>query len=160
MANHYHMIIHTSDENLHRFQQYVNSRVAMKFNKREKKCGHLWGERYQSTILSTDNHYLRCIRYLYLNPVRAGEVVTPDLWSNSTFQFHAFGKAVKINVMEDNFFIVITGNKKDGNNYCESFSNLFSDLTDAEHELGLKLRKCFYGSVKFMKEMNLQYFRV
>ena len=129
----------------------------MKFNKREKMSGHLWGERYRSTILSTDEHYLRCIRYLYLNPVRAGEVDTPDLWSNSTFQFHAFGKAAKINVKGDQFFIVIAENKNINYNYCESFLNLFLDLTDMELELKIKLRHPFYGPVRFIEEMSVKY---
>jgi len=37
MSNHYHIIATATDENLHRAMQYLNSRVAVKFNKASKR---------------------------------------------------------------------------------------------------------------------------
>lgn len=157
MANHYHIIIQTPEENLHRFFQFVNSRVALRYNKREKRSGHLWGERYRATILSTDEHYLRCIRYIYLNPVRAGEVKTPNKWADSTFQFHAFGKPVEIVLSRDHFFVIVTRQMKKEFNYGETFLNLFDDCPDNEYSLKMELRRRFYGSDWFIEDMRAQY---
>jgi putative transposase len=157
MANHYHIIIQTPEENLHRFFQFVNSRVALLYNKREKRSGHLWGERYKSTILSTDEHYLKCIRYIYLNPVRAGVIANPDQWEDSTFHFHAFGQDVKINLAEDQFFIMITKSNKRKYNYSEEFQNLFDDLTNCESELRTKLCGRFFGPGEFLEKMRMLY---
>lgn len=143
MANHYHMIVHITEENLHTFFQFVSSRVALLYNKKMGRSGHLWGDRYRSTIISTDEHYLKCVRYMYMNPVRAGVVTHPGEWNESTFSFHAFGKKMGIHVVNDNFLIMVTNSSSRKVEYQEEFINLFSEKQSIDIDLKKELRKKF-----------------
>ena len=44
--------------------QYLNSRIAVRYNKKVGRSGHLWGDRYGSCIIDTDEYYLACVRYI------------------------------------------------------------------------------------------------
>lgn len=47
---------------------------AVTFNKRHKRAGHLFQNRYKSVICEEDPYLLELIRYIHLNPLRAGLV--------------------------------------------------------------------------------------
>ena len=47
---------------------------AVTFNKRHKRRGHLFQNRYKSIICEEDPYLLELIRYIHLNPLRAGIV--------------------------------------------------------------------------------------
>lgn len=47
------------------------------FNRRHKRVGHLVQNRYRSTLVDADSYLLELVRYIHLNPLRAGAV--PDL---------------------------------------------------------------------------------
>jgi len=44
---------------------------AVTFNKRHKRIGHLFQNRYKSVICEEDPYFLELIRYIHLNPLRA-----------------------------------------------------------------------------------------
>jgi len=47
---------------------------AVTFNKRHKRSGHLFQNRYKSVVCEEDQYLLELIRYIHLNPLRAGLV--------------------------------------------------------------------------------------
>jgi len=47
---------------------------AITFNKRHKRSGHLFQNRYKSVVCEEDQYLLELIRYIHLNPLRAGLV--------------------------------------------------------------------------------------
>ena len=47
---------------------------AMTFNLRPHRCGHLFQNRYKSVVCEEDAYLLELVRYIHLNPVRAGIV--------------------------------------------------------------------------------------
>ena len=47
---------------------------AVTFNKRHKRSGHLFQNRYKSVVCEEDAYLLELIRYIHLNPLRAGLV--------------------------------------------------------------------------------------
>ena len=52
--------------------QRLNSCYAQHFNRRHGESGHRFERRYHSVLIESDAHALELIRYLALNPVRAG----------------------------------------------------------------------------------------
>ena len=48
MDNHYHLLIETEKENLSTFMRIVNANYSQYFNRKYKRSGHLWQDRYQS----------------------------------------------------------------------------------------------------------------
>jgi putative transposase len=74
MTNHVHFVaVPKAAETLGVFFRNVDGTYADYFNTKYDQVGHLWGERFKSSVL--DEPYLwNAVRYVELNPVRAGMV--------------------------------------------------------------------------------------
>ncbi|MBD3397095.1 MAG: hypothetical protein GF418_15845 [Chitinivibrionales bacterium] len=72
MPNHYHLLVRCSEKPLGTMMKPLNSRYATFFNKRHNRRGYLFQDRFKS-IATQDQGYLEeLIRYVHLNPLRAG----------------------------------------------------------------------------------------
>jgi putative transposase len=58
----------------------VSGRVAQEFNKRKKRHGAFWQDRYHATAVEDGVHLRNCMVYIDLNMVRAGVVDHPSDW--------------------------------------------------------------------------------
>jgi putative transposase len=58
---------------------YVHQRYTWVVNRRNGCTGHLWQSRFASSPMD-DAHTLAAVRYVELNPVRAGLVTSPEQW--------------------------------------------------------------------------------
>jgi REP element-mobilizing transposase RayT len=86
MSSHYHLIVETRVPNLSKGMQLLNGRYAQRFNWRYGRRGHLFGGRFYSVLVETDAHLFEALRYVALNPVRAGLCETPGDWRWSSFR--------------------------------------------------------------------------
>lgn len=77
MTNHFHLLVETPDANLGRGMQQLNSTYSQAFNRRHRRVGHLFQGRYKGILVERESHLLELVRYVVLNPVRAGMVSTP-----------------------------------------------------------------------------------
>lgn len=156
MANHYHIIATATEENLSAAMQYLNSRIAIRFNKHTGRSGHLWGDRYKSCIIDNDDYYLACVRYVYRNPKRAGIVTDIKEYSDSSFNYWAFGKKMDVVLVEDHLVLSWAKSKRRVREY---FRILVLDdatwISDAEVKKGL--RRMFFGSADFVQRMHDTY---
>jgi putative transposase len=64
--------------------QSLDRRYVQYFNCRYKRTGTLWEGRYRATLIDSERYPLTCMRYIELNPVRAGMVkrATEYAWSS------------------------------------------------------------------------------
>jgi REP element-mobilizing transposase RayT len=60
--------------------QLIAGRTGQEYNKRKKRNGAFWEDRYHATAVSSDRHLIQCIVYIDLNMVRAGVVDHPSEW--------------------------------------------------------------------------------
>ena len=156
MANHYHIVATATEENLHRAMQYFNSRVAVRFNKHTGRSGHLWGDRYKSCIIDTDEYYLACVRYIYRNPKRAGIVTQIEEYADSSFNFWAFGKKMDVFLVEDHLVMRWGKSKRRIREYFKIL--VLDDATwMSETQVKKGLRRMFFGSADFMQRMHDTY---
>jgi putative transposase len=85
MTNHVHFVAVPGEaDSLGRFFRNVDGTYADYFNTKYDHVGHLWGERFKSSIL--DEPYLwNAVRYVERNPVRAGMVDRAEdyAWSSA-----------------------------------------------------------------------------
>ena len=85
MSNHVHFIVEPSTENgLAELFKFTHMRYSQYFNRKRGAFGHLWQGRFFSCAL--DNDYLyEAIRYVELNPLRAGMISKIDAykWSST-----------------------------------------------------------------------------
>lgn len=85
MGNHYHLVLETPEPNLSVGMQRLNSIYTQRFNYRHYGSGHLFQSRFHSVLLHRQTHLLELMRYVVLNPVRAGLVATPGGWPWSSY---------------------------------------------------------------------------
>jgi putative transposase len=80
MPNHYHLVVTTPNADLSHGMRRINGLYAQIFNRRHDRSGHLFQGRYGGHLIQSDQHLLESIRYVALNPVRAGLVSHPEDW--------------------------------------------------------------------------------
>jgi putative transposase len=80
MPNHFHLVLHVPQCGLSEGMQYLNGGYARRTNARYGRTGHLFRNRFWSKFIDNDSQLLETIRYVVLNPVRAGLCSRPELW--------------------------------------------------------------------------------
>ena len=70
MSNHFHLSIRTGNQSLATTMRRLLSGYVNTFNKRHKRDGHLFQNRYKSTVIDEERYFLALLRYIHLNPVR------------------------------------------------------------------------------------------
>jgi len=92
MPNHFHLILETPNGDLSRVMQFLNTRYTVYFNKKHKRCGHLFQGRYRSVLIEAVGYARELSRYIHLNPVRAKIAKGPDEYPWSSYGYY-LGKA-------------------------------------------------------------------
>ena len=88
MSNHVHLIAVPHHEHaLAQVLKQAHGRYAAYWNARRSSSGHVWQGRYYSCPLD-DSHLWKGLRYVELNPVRAGVVESPAQWRWSSAGAH------------------------------------------------------------------------
>ncbi|MGD9202785.1 MAG: transposase [Chitinispirillia bacterium] len=72
MSNHYHFLFRTSEEPLGVFMRKLNSTYAMYYRKKYRKTGYVFQDRYKSIVTQDQGYIEQLVRYIHLNPFRAG----------------------------------------------------------------------------------------
>ena len=83
MPNHVHLLAETSEAPLSRFMQGLQQSYTQRFNRTYGKVGHLFQGRYKAIVCDRDEYLMALIRYIHLNPLRAGLVEDPDAYPYS-----------------------------------------------------------------------------
>jgi REP element-mobilizing transposase RayT len=74
LPNHFHLLVRTAQRPLARSMRSLLTGYAGAFNRRHKRSGHLVQNRYRSIVVEEEPYFLELVRYLHLNPLRAGLV--------------------------------------------------------------------------------------
>ena len=92
MTNHYHLVVETLREQLSDGLHRLNGVYAQSFNRRHARTGHLFGDRFWSRLIETDEELVATCRYVLANPVRARLCTEPSAWpwSASRARFDIF----------------------------------------------------------------------
>jgi putative transposase len=86
MGNHFHFVVQIPHGGLSRGMQELNTGYTVRTNKRYGRTGHLVRNRFYSGYLKDDAHLMETIRYIVLNPVRAGLCQSPADWPWSSYR--------------------------------------------------------------------------
>ena len=85
LGTHYHLLVTTPEPNLAAGMQRLNGMHAQAVNDRHEQFGGLFRDRYQTVHVEGDGHLLALLRYIALNPVRAGLCKHPVDWRWSSY---------------------------------------------------------------------------
>lgn len=74
LNNHAHLLLRSGNSGLPKFMRRFLTGYAVGYNRRHKRFGHLFQNRYKSILCEEDTYFKELVRYLHLNPLRAGLV--------------------------------------------------------------------------------------
>jgi putative transposase len=81
MPNHVHLVLETLEPTLGDGMRWLNSRYAVLHNlRRPDPPGRLFGERFKSSLVDVEDYLAQVLRYVALNPVKAGMVPHAGAW--------------------------------------------------------------------------------
>jgi putative transposase len=104
MTNHVHLLVLPGTQSsLGKSMQSLGRKYVQYFNYAYRRSGTLWEGRYKATVIDAETYMLTCMRYIELNPVRAGMVEHPRDYRWSSYAAHAEGAADEL-LTEDRLY--------------------------------------------------------
>lgn len=89
MSNHLHLLVRPTRETLACFMRRLLTGYAVTFNQRHRRTGYLFQNRYKSIVCEEDPYLLELVRYIHLNPLRAGLVADVQALDGYLWTGHA-----------------------------------------------------------------------
>jgi REP element-mobilizing transposase RayT len=71
LPNHFHLFVRTASAPLSDFMRSLNTGYAVRFNRRHRRFGYLFQNRFRSFLVEEEPYLLELVRYIHLNPLRA-----------------------------------------------------------------------------------------
>jgi putative transposase len=89
MTNHFHLALETPEPTLSRGMKWFEGKFVQAINRRHGRVGPLFQGRFKSQMVEKGSYLLTLIRYIALNPVRAGMVERPEQYRWSSYRWIA-----------------------------------------------------------------------
>lgn len=154
MTNHVHLLATPfQNESLSRLMQFLGRLYVRRFNYAYSRSGTLFEGRFKTSIVQEDRYLLTCLRYIELNPVRAGMVKDPGDYRWSSFRPHAFGVTARLWSPHDLYL----GLGNSAKHRRQAWRDLINEALDIE-EIA-KVRHCantglVLGTESFRKQLH------
>ncbi len=88
IPNHLHLLLRTGACPVSTVMRRLLTGHAISYNRRHRRHGHLFQNRYKSILCQEETYFLELVRYIHLNPLRAGLVKDLDALSKFAFSGH------------------------------------------------------------------------
>lgn len=146
MPNHYHLLIETEFPNLSKCMHFIQSKYSNYFNNKYKRAGHLFQGRFKAFIVDKDSYLLALVKYIHLNPVRAGLVKLPGEYRWGSFSEYLY----KANLVNTDFVLGYFGrNKKNFINFnCETMNQKWDEIIGETYANAIIGDKSFTEKIK------------
>jgi REP element-mobilizing transposase RayT/biotin operon repressor len=89
IPNHFHLLLRTGSVPIATVMRRLLTGHATRYNRRHRRHGHLFQNRYKSILCQEDNYFLELVRYIHLNPLRAKRVPDMDGLGKYPFSGHS-----------------------------------------------------------------------
>jgi putative transposase len=86
MTNHVHLVLDVAEQTISRGMQFLSGNYGQAFNWRHGLSGHLFQGRFRDEVVDDDSYASGVVRYVDLNPVRAGLVRHPAEWRHGGYR--------------------------------------------------------------------------
>lgn len=95
IPNHFHLLLRSGPVPISTVMRRLLTGYALWFNRAHCRHGHLFQNRFKSILCQEDAYLLELVRYIHLNPIRAGLVQGIDDLNRYSFSGHSvlMGKA-------------------------------------------------------------------
>jgi REP element-mobilizing transposase RayT/transposase-like protein len=74
LDNHFHLLILSGQQKISKFMRCLLTGYALYYNRKYHRRGHLFQNRFKSIVCEKEPYLLELVRYIHLNPLRAGLV--------------------------------------------------------------------------------------
>ena len=102
MTNHVQLLLTPNQQHaVSNLMQYLGRLYVRKFNDTYARSGTLFEDRFKSSLIQDDEYLITCLRYIELNPVRAGMVIDPADYRWSSYCVHGLGYNVAMYTPHD-----------------------------------------------------------
>jgi len=137
MTNHTHLLLTPSAEDgISLLMQHVGRNYVRRFNRRYGRTGTLFDGRFKSCLVQNSRYVLTCLRYIELNPVRAGIVDNPADYLWSSYRSHALGLKINMQSIHESYLSL----GKDAGERQSVYRDLVNESIDKD--LVAKIRHC------------------
>jgi len=89
MTNHLHILLKSGESGLSTYMRRLLSGYAQFYNRRHKRAGHLFQNRYKSIICEEEAYFDKLLAYIHLNPLKAGIVESFEELARYPWSGHA-----------------------------------------------------------------------
>ena len=114
LSNHAHLLLRPTKGKLSEMMRRLLTGYAVTFNLRHHRCGHLFQNRYKSIVCDEDSYLLELVRYIHLNPLRAGLVSSMRQLESYRWTGHAgiMGRALMPGQAADQVLLMFDEHRK------------------------------------------------
>ena len=89
IPNHFHLLLRTGNTPIATVMRRLLTGHALWFNRRHRRSGHLFQNRYKSVLCQENTYLLELVRYIHLNPLRARLVPNLSKLDRYSFSGHS-----------------------------------------------------------------------
>lgn len=126
MNNHTHFLIYSEkEENLSKYMQRLNTSYSRLYNKKNKRIGFVFRDRFRSQDILSEKQLYNCLIYIHNNPVKAGIVKTMSEYEYSSYNEFLGEKSI---ITTESLQLLFGNNK----NYKEQFMLLHNKYIDED----------------------------
>jgi len=145
MSNHLHLLIRSGARPLSELMRSVLTGYAVYFNRKNKRHGYLYQNRYKSVLCQEDAYLLKLVAYIHLNPIRAK--IVKDMKGLATHKWCGHGAIIgkDTNEWQDADYVLSmfsTKEKEARKKYCEFLENELKQSSPEDFETGGLRRSC------------------
>jgi len=158
MSNHVHLLIEPAEEPLGLIFKRLGSGYVRWFNEKYDRVGHLFQDRFRSENVDTEAYYRTVLRYILLNPMKAGLEPRPGIYRWSSFLAYEKGQGT---LTDTQYALDLFGSRKNLMDYiCEQNDDVVMDedtldprlRETSEKKLMLRITGC--ASVSEFQELT------
>lgn len=102
MDNHIHLLINEEHDQIPKIMQRIGVSYAYYFNKKYKRTGHLFQDRFKSEAIENERYLLAALKYIHNNPVKANMVENPAQFRWSSYNAYVSKHNTNYGIIERN----------------------------------------------------------
>ena len=110
MDNHAHILTFSENiQNISLFMKETNTEFAIYYNKTKNRVGYVFRNRFSSKLIYNQKYLLKCIKYIHMNPVKAGISTKEEAYRFSSYKNY-ISKSGNVN---NKLLEIVFNNEKD-----------------------------------------------
>ncbi len=128
MTNHVHILATPGkQDSISLMMQYIGRHYVPYINATYGASGSIWEGRYKASMIHDEEYLLTCMRYIELNPVRAGMVKMPSTYRWSSYRVNGQGARTDLIQPHPHYLQLGSSVKK----RLEAYRELFKEHIDS-----------------------------